>query len=311
MPRDQVAEWPARCCGWGGGRPERRGGAGRGDHPRCSGRMRPRRRHDAPGVLWRAGTCRRNVQMSLVDRASRIVVCIWSCGRRAGDRAAGLADGQRAGRGAAVRPSQFVTYYVLLSAISMLTRTWLRRLRGRADPAGRAVAWPAARAVIATASATTSAKRSSSCRCCCRWWRRWRCSSGRPAAARPSRALAAVRAGAAAWRRRWLLLDFVIGSLAFWIEDCGADPGQESGGAFLAGRFVPLALFPPAVSRAARGAAVSLHALVSAGGADRAAWRRLRCRAGSPGRSRYCVGLWACYRLIWRFGLRGYTASGG
>jgi ABC-2 type transport system permease protein len=24
----------------------------------------------------------------------------------------------------------------------------------------------------------------------------------------------------------------------------------------------------------------------------------------------FCVGLWACYRLIWRYGLRSYSATG-
>ena len=106
------------------------------------------------------------------------------------------------------------------------------------------------------------------------------------------------------------LLDFVLGSLAFWIEDVrGLIRVKNLVGAFLAGRFLPLALFPAA----ARGlleaqpfrytVSFPLEVLTGHLAPDALAH-------GFAWAIGYCVGLWACYRVIWHFGLRSYTASG-
>lgn len=106
------------------------------------------------------------------------------------------------------------------------------------------------------------------------------------------------------------LLDVAVGSLAFWIDEVNALlRGTALLGAFLAGRFVPLALFPP-------GAAPWLEAQpfrytlsfpleILTGALDGAALAR-----GFAWQAGYCVGLWALYRALWRYGLRAYSAVG-
>ena len=106
------------------------------------------------------------------------------------------------------------------------------------------------------------------------------------------------------------LLDFVIGSLAFWMQDVsGLVRLKNLVGALLAGQLVPLALFPPE-------AAGFLEAqpfrytlsfpleLLTGSLAPVAIVRGFAWQVG------YCVGLWAFYRLLWRYGLRSYSAAG-
>jgi ABC-2 type transport system permease protein len=207
---------------------------------------------------------------------------------------------------------QFVTYYVLLSVVSMLTSTWLApfvaeqiRLGGlspwllRPAPyiahfAGnnvgeKIVKLPLLLPLVALVALF------------------FRADIRLPA--EPLGwllfALALPLAAAVAF-----LLDFVIGSLAFWMQDVrGLVRVKNLVGAFLAGQIIPLALFPPE-------AAGFLEAqpfrytlsfpleLLTGSLAPAAIGRGFAWQAG------YCVALWACYRLLWHYGLRSYAAAG-
>lgn len=107
------------------------------------------------------------------------------------------------------------------------------------------------------------------------------------------------------------LIDFVLGSLAFWVEDVNAlIRVKVLIGAFLAGQYVPLALFPPGLLPLLRAQpfryTLSFPLEVLTGALSR---RDLLLGFGCA--IAYCAGLWACYRLLWRYGLRRYAASGG
>lgn len=106
------------------------------------------------------------------------------------------------------------------------------------------------------------------------------------------------------------LIDFLVGSLAFWVQDVrGLIRVKILVGAFLAGQVVPLALFPPAMTGLLRAQpfryTLSFPLEVLTG--------RLAAPdlvAGFLWQGGYCVGLWALYRLVWRLGLRSYGATG-
>jgi ABC-2 type transport system permease protein len=106
------------------------------------------------------------------------------------------------------------------------------------------------------------------------------------------------------------LLDFVLGSLAFWMQDVnGLIRVKNLVGAFLAGQFLPLALFPAQFARFLEAQpfryTLSFPLEVLTGSLTPAAVAR-----GFAWQIGYCVGLWGCYRLLWRFGLRSYSATG-
>jgi ABC-2 type transport system permease protein len=106
------------------------------------------------------------------------------------------------------------------------------------------------------------------------------------------------------------LLDFVIGSLAFWVQDVqGVILFEKAIAAFLAGQFVPLALFPPAFAGFLAAQpfryTLSFPLEVLTGGLSAPAI--IQGFAWAVG---YCLLLWLCYRLLWRFGLRAYAATG-
>ena len=107
------------------------------------------------------------------------------------------------------------------------------------------------------------------------------------------------------------LLDFVTGSLAFWIQDVkGLVRVKNLVGAFLAGQIVPLALFPPATLPLLEALpfryTLSFPLEVLTGSLSVEATAR-----GLVWQIGYCLGLWACYRVLWHFGLKSYTAPGG
>jgi len=107
------------------------------------------------------------------------------------------------------------------------------------------------------------------------------------------------------------LLDVLIGSLAFWIQDVGGLIDiKELTSSALAGRFVPLALFPKALQPFMNAQpfryTLSFPLEVLTGGLSRQ--ETIRGFAWQIG---YCVILWGCYRIMWRVGLRSYTAPGG
>jgi ABC-2 type transport system permease protein len=106
------------------------------------------------------------------------------------------------------------------------------------------------------------------------------------------------------------LLDMIIGSLAFWMDDVqGLVRIKVLVGALLAGRFVPLALFPPALAGFLEAQpfryTLSFPLEVLTGSLTPDALVR-----GFAWQVAYCIGFWACYRLLWHFGLRAYSASG-
>jgi ABC-2 type transport system permease protein len=107
------------------------------------------------------------------------------------------------------------------------------------------------------------------------------------------------------------LLDYAIGSLAFWIHDVtGLQRVKALFSAFLAGRYVPLALFPAWAQGQLEAQpfrytlSFPLEVLTGALGPD-ALWR------GFAWQALYPLVLALLCRLIWRHGLRTYSASGG
>jgi ABC-2 type transport system permease protein len=106
------------------------------------------------------------------------------------------------------------------------------------------------------------------------------------------------------------LLDFVIGSLAFWITDVsGLFRLRTLVSGLLAGQFLPLAFFPPAFTGFLEAQpfrytlSFPLELLSGSLGPD-------AIRRGFLWQVGYCIALWASYRLLWRYGLRSYEAVG-
>ncbi len=106
------------------------------------------------------------------------------------------------------------------------------------------------------------------------------------------------------------LIDVVIGSLAFWLQEVkGLIRVKDLTGDFFSGRFVPLALFPPALAPLLEAQpfryTLSFPLEVLTGAlSPQATLRGFLWQAG------YCLGLYACYRVLWYFGLRTYAAPG-
>jgi len=106
------------------------------------------------------------------------------------------------------------------------------------------------------------------------------------------------------------LFDVTIGSLAFWIDEVNALlRGQAMLAAFLAGQYVPLALFPPGAARWLElqpfRYTLSFPLEILTGALDGPALAR-----GFAFQIAYCALFWALYRLVWHFGLRSYSAVG-
>lgn len=106
------------------------------------------------------------------------------------------------------------------------------------------------------------------------------------------------------------LLDFVVGTLAFWLEDVGGLLRVKAvAGALLEGQLVPLALFPPQLAPFLAAQpfryVVSFPLEILAGQLEPAAiaW-------GFAAQLGYCATLALTYQLLWRFGLRAYAAAG-
>ena len=208
--------------------------------------------------------------------------------------------------------SQFVTYYVLLSMVMMLTGTWAATFVGEGIRLGKLSPWllrpvPYITSYIANNIGEKVIKLP---------------------LLLPLVAIVALvfhndlhlPAGLLAWLLFALalplaaavafLLDFVIGSLAFWIDDVNSLVRVKVlVGAFLAGQFVPLALFPPTLAPFLEAQpfryTLSFPLEVLTGSLTTAAIAR-----GFTWQIGYCVTLWACYRLLWHYGLRAYAAAG-
>jgi ABC-2 type transport system permease protein len=107
------------------------------------------------------------------------------------------------------------------------------------------------------------------------------------------------------------LLDYLVGLLAFWIEDVGGLVrvlGLVRG--FLAGQLVPLALFPPGLGPLLEAQpfryTLSFPLEVATGALDGGALLR-----GFAWQAVWLFGLLALYRAVWRRGLRLYASTGG
>jgi ABC-2 type transport system permease protein len=106
------------------------------------------------------------------------------------------------------------------------------------------------------------------------------------------------------------LLDFTLGSLAFWVHDVrGMVRVKYLLSGFLAGQFVPLALFP-ATLRTPLDIQPFRYTLSFPLEVVTGSLSRTEVMHGFAWQIGYCVALWALYRLEWRFGLRAYGASG-
>ncbi len=208
---------------------------------------------------------------------------------------------------------QFVTYYVLLSVVSMLTATWIAVFVARSIRLGELspkLLWPAP--VIAGAIGNNIGEKLIKLPLllplvaivALLFWRDLH--PPRDPVAWLLFALSLPLAAALAF-----LLDYVIGSLAFWVEDVnGLVRVKNIVGAFLAGQFVPLALFPRNLDAFLEAQpfryTLSFPLEVLTGGLTAAATLR-----GFAWQIGYCLAFWACYRLLWHYGLRRYGAAGG
>lgn len=106
------------------------------------------------------------------------------------------------------------------------------------------------------------------------------------------------------------LLDMVLSSFAFWFQDVDGVVGLKGAvDGFLAGRFVPLSFFPPAYAGFLAAQpfryTLSFPLEVLNGSLGAAATAR-----GFAFAAAYCVVLYLLYRLLWRYGLRAYGATG-
>ena len=106
------------------------------------------------------------------------------------------------------------------------------------------------------------------------------------------------------------LLDVVLASLAFWIHDVGGLLRlKELAAAFLSGRLVPLVFLPASlaplmiVQPFRYTLSFPLELLTGELGWT-SAWHGLMWQIA------WCLVLWAVYRLQWRYGLRAYSAAG-
>jgi len=106
------------------------------------------------------------------------------------------------------------------------------------------------------------------------------------------------------------LVDVVMGSLAFWIQDVtGIANFKDLAQRFLSGRLVPLAFFPASLAGLLEAQpfryTLSFPLEVVTGTLDSAALVR-----GLAWQAAWCIGLYALYRMLWRYGLRVYGAVG-
>lgn len=208
---------------------------------------------------------------------------------------------------------QFVTYYVLLSVVSMLTNTWLAVYLAQDIRRGGLSAWllrpvPQSLRYIGNNIGEKVIKLPLLLPLVGLVALAFRADLRLPAdpLAWLLFALSLPLAAALAF-----LLDVAIASLAFWIQDVrGLIRVRDLVGAFLAGRFVPLALFPASLSGLLEAQpfryTLSFPLEVLTGALSGEATAR-----GFLWQGGYCLGVWACCRVLWRLGLKTYTAPGG
>lgn len=260
-------------------------------------------------VLWRMVAA--NVQMTLEYRGAFVVYMLSTVLAPVISLLVWLTVSEQ-GVGLPFSRGQLVTYYLLLSVVSMLTATWLGDYLAQRIRTGKISPWLLIPAPYILRDAGNNI--------------------GEKIIKLPL-LLPMVAVVALLFRddvrlptapSAWLLfvvclpmtaavaflLDFVIGSLAFWIQDVnGLIRLKTLVGAFFAGQFVPLAFFPPALSPLLEVQpfryTLSFPLEVLTGGLS-----NVQLARGFALQAGYCVALWALYRLQWRYGLRAYSASG-
>ena len=207
---------------------------------------------------------------------------------------------------------QFVTYYVLLTVVSMLTATWLAEYVAEAIRLGglsHALLRPAPYVLFGAgnniAEKVVKLPLLLPLTAIVALFFRHDLRLPVDPAAWLLFGISLPLAGALAF-----LIDFVIGSLAFWVQDVkGLIRVKDLVGAFLAGQLVPLALFPPAFAPFLElqpfRYTLSFPLEVLTGGLSQGALLR-----GFAWQIAYCITLWGCYRLQWHYGLRSYAATG-
>jgi ABC-2 type transport system permease protein len=106
------------------------------------------------------------------------------------------------------------------------------------------------------------------------------------------------------------LVDYLLGSLAFWVQDVtGLVAFQRLIAQLLAGRFIPLAFFPvafaPFLAVQPWRLLLSFPLEIATGTvAGTALWTGLALQAG------YVLALVAAHHLVWHYGLRSYVGTG-
>ncbi len=262
-----------------------------------------------PTLLWRIVAL--NVMMTVEYRGDFFILMLSSVGGPLVSLLVWLAVSDE-GVPLPYDRSQFVTYYVLLSVVSMLTNSWLAHYVAEEIRLGTLSPWLLRPAPFIANDVGNNV--------------------GEKIIKLPL-LLPLVLVVALAFREdlrlptdiwAWslfvvslpmastvaFLLDFVTGSLAFWVQDVhGLVRLKDLVSTLLNGRFLPLALFPPALSGAMTVQpfryTLSFPLEVLSGrlsGTDLA--------FGFGVQVVYCVTLWACYRILWRYGLRSYAATG-
>jgi ABC-2 type transport system permease protein len=106
------------------------------------------------------------------------------------------------------------------------------------------------------------------------------------------------------------LIDYSLGSLAFWLQDVsGVVALERLLYGFLAGRFIPLAMFPPQFAGFLEAQpfryVLSFPLEILTGDLSSAALAR-----GLAWQAAYCAAMLLALRLEWRYGLRAYGATG-
>jgi len=223
-----------------------------------------------------------------------------------------LTVGEQAGGHLPYSRSQLITYYLLLSIVSMLTGTWFGRFVAQNIRQGEFSAWLLRPISYLPFYAANNV--------------------GNKLGKLPLLLPIVAVAGLAFWRglhlpmdpRAWLLflasltmaatlsflIDFVIGSLAFWIQDVdGLIRAKVLIGSFLAGQFIPLALFPPGFEGFLEAQpfryTLSFPLEIITGSLSTA-----ELATGFAWQAGYCVLFYVCYHVVWWRGLPSYSAWG-
>lgn len=259
---------------------------------------------------------RANVMMTLEWRAGVLILMLNSVATPTISLLVWLTVQQNAPGGLPLDRPQLVTYFVLLSVVSMLSDTWIGQYVAadiRTGELSKYLLWPAP--AMASAIGNNLGEKA------IKVWLLL------PLVAvvglfyrdevqlttEPLRWIAFGVALALAAALTFLI-DYTIGSLAFWLQDVSGIAALNALlEGLLAGRFVPLALFPPVLApllavqpwRFTLSFPLEVLTGTTTGALPgEAIARGLALQAG------YITALICAHRLVWRAGLRVYAAVG-